>query len=189
MIIRLKKKIWKDIKGYEGYYQVSNTGFIRSVDRWITYKNGSKHFLKGEPLKGRPDRDGYLIIGLAKEGKQRYIGIHRLVAEAFIPNPNNLPQVNHKDENKTNNSVWNLEWCTSKYNVNYGTGNSRRSKTHKGRPGKRGKDNPKSKPIRCIETEQPFPSITDAKKWLGKGDIGYALRTGGTAGGYHWEYI
>ena len=105
----------KDIKGYEGLYAITPEGEVWSYRR--------KKFLV--PRKGR---NGYLQAGLWKNGKGKNHYIHRLVSEAFIPNPENLPQVNHKDENKENNSVENLEWCTGKYNSNYGTINDKRKK-------------------------------------------------------------
>ena len=111
------REIWKDVKGYEGLYQVSNLGRVKRL-RFI---NRHLDFKQEKILK--PYKDGgdyYFVIGLHKNGKKKYKAIHRLVAEAFIPNPNNYPIVNHKDENKENNYVDNLEWCTHKYNSNYG---------------------------------------------------------------------
>lgn len=113
-------EIWKDIKGYEGYYQVSNFGKVRSLNRSIYRKNGRKQSFKDQELKFH-DKHGYLGINLRKDGKIKSCTVHRLVAEAFIPNPYNLPQINHKDENKYNNRIDNLEWCSSSYNMNYGT--------------------------------------------------------------------
>ena len=118
------KELWKDIEGYEGLYQVSSLGAIRSLDRYRNRpsKSGNMYIqrYKGKVLK-QTLNDGYFTIYLHKDGVNKFYSVHRLVAKAFIPNPNNLPQVNHKDENKQNNCVENLEWCTAKYNVNYGT--------------------------------------------------------------------
>jgi hypothetical protein len=108
------QEIWKDIKGYEGLYQVSNLGRIKSNTRYGT---------KGGVLKLRLDKDGYFQTALYKNNKVKYYRTHRLVAEAFIPNPNNYPIINHKDENRSNNLTNNLEWCTYKYNSNYGNVN------------------------------------------------------------------
>ncbi len=104
---------WRDIKGYEGLYQVSNEGNVRSLK-------------KGIILKAANVNNGYLAVQLWDNGIPKMKLIHRLVAEAFIPNPDNLPQVNHKNEDKALNIVENLEWCSAKYNMNYGTAISRR---------------------------------------------------------------
>lgn len=117
----MRKEIWKDITGYEGLYQVSNIGMVRSLN----YRRTGRVQL----LKLYKDRGGYLNVVLCKDGKEKRNLVHRLVAEAFIPNPDNLPQVNHKDENPSNNRVENLEWCDCKYNQNFGTRNERISKT------------------------------------------------------------
>ena len=108
------EEVWKDIAGYEGLYKVSNLGRVKS------FKQGKERIMK--PVY---DTCGYLRVGLSKNGKQKFCSIHRLVAQAFIPNPDKLTQINHKDENPSNNNVTNLEWCDSKYNNNYGTRNQR----------------------------------------------------------------
>ena len=102
-------EIWKNIEGYEGKYQVSNLGRVKSMIGQEKVLHPKKH------------RNGHLQIGLHKDKKRKTMYIHRLVAQAFITNPDNLPCVNHKDENPNNNNVDNLEWCTQKYNCNYGT--------------------------------------------------------------------
>jgi len=112
------KEIWKDVVGYEGMYKVSNLGNVRSLDRIITHKNGRQFSVKGKLLTPKNHTGGYFQVCL---GAKKYRYVHRLVAGAFILNQENLPEVNHKDENKKNNHVDNLEWCTSKYNTNYGT--------------------------------------------------------------------
>lgn len=114
------QEVWKDIAGYEGLYQVSNFGRVKSTPRART---------KGGLLKPQHDRKGYIVFGLCKNGRNRMLKAHRLVAEAFIPNPGNLPEVNHKDEDKANNCADNLEWCTTPYNINYGTRTARMRKT------------------------------------------------------------
>ena len=114
-------EVWKDIKNYEGLFQVSNFGQILSLNY---HRTGKPKLLK--PVK---HPQGYLLVHLSKNGKSKMFKIHRLVAQTFLPNPDNLPQVNHKDENKANNRVDNLEWCDGKYNHNYGTRNERVSKT------------------------------------------------------------
>ena len=114
---------WKPIKDFEGLYEVSNLGRVRSLDRHV--KNQGTFVLRGKLLALTADKRGYKHLLLWKNGKSKLGLVHRLVAAAFIPNPCNLPQVNHKDENKGNNNVSNLEWCTAKYNSNYGTGAKR----------------------------------------------------------------
>lgn len=118
----MDEEIWKDVEGYEGYYQVSSLGRVRSVDREIVYSNGKVHLFKGRILIARQDKDGYLSVILSKNNKIKGYRVHRLVAQAFIPNPDNLPCVNHKDETPFHNNVDNLEWCTIRYNTNYGSG-------------------------------------------------------------------
>ena len=113
-------EIWKDIEGYEGLYQISNLGRVKSL--------GNNKTRKEKILKSSKNTNGYLLVNLHKEGKQKHYYIHRLVVIAFIPNPDNLSQVNHINEDKTDNRVENLEWCDSKYNLNYGT---RTEKTQK----------------------------------------------------------
>ena len=113
---------WKDIPGYEGLYQASVFGYVRSVNRTI-YK-GKQHVpskVKGIIISPWIDTSGYLKVDLYKNGKKRTEKLHQLIAKAFIPNPLHKETVNHKDENKLNNTVNNLEWMTNKENVNYGT--------------------------------------------------------------------
>lgn len=126
-------EIWKDIKGYEGLYQVSNFGRVKKLERDLVYKDGKVVHYKEQILSPSIRANGYLQVHLSINMKKNNFYVHRLVAEAFISNPDNLPQVNHKDEDKTNNFVWvnedcsvdynktNLEWCDAKYNTNYGT--------------------------------------------------------------------
>ena len=118
--------IHKPIKGYEGIYEVDTNGNVWSLDRNQIFK-GTLSVRKGRKLKPTKKPNGYLVVTLSKDNIQKSCDIHRLVAETFLPNPDNLPQVNHKDEDKTNNRLENLEWCTAKYNTNYGTGKIRSS--------------------------------------------------------------
>lgn len=121
------KEIWKDIEGYEGIYQVSNLGNVRSVDRYITTKNGVVKPFKGVIRSLCLNRNGYPFVTLKVKSISKTVEVHRMVAQAFLPNPNNFPCVNHKDENPQNNRVDNLEWCTYKYNSNYGNTQKRKS--------------------------------------------------------------
>lgn len=127
-------EIWKPVVGFEGSYEVSNLGRVRSVDRFITNSLGRTYFSKGVILKWVLDKGGYPMVGLSLHNKYYSRKIHRLVAEAFIENPYNLPSINHKDEDKTNNKVENLEFCTVKYNNNYGNHNLKQSLTRRADP-------------------------------------------------------
>lgn len=122
------QEIWKDVCGYEGYYQVSNLGNVKSLDR-IDCRG--RH-LKGKIVPHFSEKDGYLIVSFCKNGIAKHFRVHRLVASAFIQNPHNLSEVNHKDENKKNNCAENLEWCNTKYNINYGKRNQRVSEALSG---------------------------------------------------------
>ena len=152
---------WKDIQGYEGRYQVSNLGRIKS-----SYK-GSWNILK--PID---NGQGYKHIKLFKDGERKHYYIHRLVAQAFIDNPNNYPEVNHIDENKANNCMENLEWCGREYNLSYNLGRKRRAESRKGKYvgkencmyGKKGEAHPTSKKVKCITTGEIFDSITEASR-------------------------
>ena len=126
-------EIWKslDFVGYPDY-EVSNMGQIRSLDRIIITSDGRTYKFKGRILKPTKDKDGYLQISIRKDKKEKKIKAHRLIAFAFIPNPNNLPQINHKNEIKDDNRVENLEWCDNYYNSHYGTKLQRQREKMKG---------------------------------------------------------
>ena len=148
-------EIWKDIKGYEGLYQVSNLGRVRSLNRIDSLGRWRCGKIKATVDNG----NGYKLVNLKHKGKQKMVTVHKLVAEAFILNPDNLPCINHKDENKYNNCVNNLEWCTYKYNNNYGTLRTRSAISNI--------NNPKvAKRIKCIETGVIYPSIAEAERQL-----------------------
>lgn len=115
---------WRPVVGYEGIYEVSDWGNVRSVDKTVNClvygKYKIKRHIKSAVLKKAITTWGYNQVMLYKDSIGKHKSVHRLVAEAFIPNPNNLPEINHKDECKTNNTVENLEWCDATYNKNYG---------------------------------------------------------------------
>lgn len=167
------EEIWKDIEGYEGLYQVSNLGRVRSLKRNTTNGIIRKQFKNNE---------GYMTVTLSKNGIIRRVAIHRLVAKAFIPNPHNLPQVNHRDENPEMNCVENLEWCDSTYNNNYG---SHRSKVSKSR----------RKMVCQYDLDSNLIKVYDSPLTASKEtNICYSSITGAcngrphTAGGYIWKY-
>lgn len=185
-------EIFVDVLKYEGLYKVSNLGNVLNVK-------------KNKLLTNNKNTKGYLRVTLSKDGKRKTCSIHRLVATAFIKNPLNLPQVNHRDENKTNNNVNNLEWCTSSYNNNYGT------KVQRALPKILANPNYKATREKCLnaaaeklskqvlqfnkqgEFVKEYPSIADAAKTLGidqsiisKCCLGRKYHK--SAGGYIWKY-
>ena len=188
-------EIWKDIEGYEGFYQVSNYGRVKSLNYNRTGK--AKELKQSINL-------GYKYVILYKDNKRKKFLVHRLVAQAFVPNPNEYLEVNHIDENKANNCVWNLEWCTRLYNNNYGTINERISKAKKGKKhteeAKKKMSERKKKRIQCLNNGQIFNSITEACIWCGlknnsgiieqiKGKQNYAGKDPVTGEKLQWKYI
>ena len=151
---------WRPIAGYEGIYEVSNLGRVRSLDRYVVHKtidkkNYTRH-IKGSILSPIINsKNKYLTVGLHDGGRRIAAYVHRLVAETFIPNPYNMPEVNHKDEDKNNNKVDNLEWCDRAYNMNYGTAIKRTSAA-------------RSKPVEQLTLDGKhvayFPSHRDIKR-------------------------
>lgn len=179
---------WKDIKGYEGFYQVSNLGRVRSLERDVYCQNGIVRHMEEKILVQCLCGDGYPLVNLCKNGKKKNMLVHRLVAEAFLQNPENKPMVNHKNENPLNNCVDNLEWCTASYNINYGTRNERMIQNR--RSYKLG-NHPKAKQVFCVELNKKFDCIASAQEELGidRSCIGSACRgKQKTAGGFHWRY-
>ena len=169
---------WKDIRDYEGLYQISNKGNVKSL--------GNNKTKKEKILKSSVNKRGYLDVKLCKNGKHKNFRINRLVAEAFISNPNNLPQVNHKNEIKDDNRVENLEWCTVKYNINFGTRTERvAEKQINGKC---------SKPVLQIDKTTnkliaEYPSLREVERQLGISHISECcLGKRNTAGGYKWQY-
>lgn len=171
-----------------GLYQVSNIGRVKHLE--FSRPNsltGSVSVIKEHILKPRLTKYGYYAVLLSKNKKRKWKFIHVLVAEAFIPNPDNLPQVNHKDETKVNNDAENLEWCTAKYNTNYGTRNKRASETKMN-------NTYNTKPVLCIETGIIYPSSHEAARQTGipNTNIGAVCNNRPhckTAGGFHWRWI
>ena len=158
-------EIWKDIQGYEGLYQVSNLGRVKSLRR-------------DKILAPKKNWDGYLRIQLWRNNKNVFVSIHRLVAQAFIDNLENKPFINHKDGDKQNNYVENLEWCTQKENI-YHAQKMGLSKTNG------------CKKVLCVELNKIFNSASEASRWLGfTGNVVHkAARKCKKSGGYTWRYI
>jgi hypothetical protein len=192
------KEIWKDIAGYEKMYQVSNLGRVRSLDRYSW--NGYKYWLqRGKILKPCQQKSGYLNVDLSDgHSKSHKYRVHRLVAQAFIPNPNNLPCVNHKDENPQNNKALNLEWCDYRYNNNYGNHNlkmslTRQKKKYKSIAIRNGRK--ASKKVKQLDLNGKllhiYPSQTEAARKTGSKRNGISDCCRGkhkSHNGYLWEY-
>ena len=163
---------WKAIAGYEGLYEVSNLGRVKSL------KYGKEKILKPGKNTG-----GYLQVSLFKDGKTSNLRVHRLVAEAFIPNPKGLATINHKDEVKTNNAATNLEWMSQKDNINYGTHNKRVGEAL-------------SKQVQMLDKQTgellaTFPSLMEAVRVTGinQGNISSCCKGKyKSAGGFVWQY-
>ena len=188
-------ELWKDIQGYEGLYQVSNMGRVRSLDHETVYSRRGVPITitrKGQILSPVTRQHGYLGVMLYGKGGHKTRGfktfsVHQLVAKAFVDNPNNFEEVNHLDEDKTNNRADNLEWCDRKYNTNYGTTQARRSAVIRNSP-KRSK--------RVMQIDQNGEIV---KIWPSFGELG---RNGYSTGninsccngtrrhayGYTWRY-
>lgn len=167
----MKNEVWKDIPNYEGRYQASTFGRIKSIN--------SKCRKTDVIMSNRSiSMCGYQVVNLKKDGNRKSFMVHRLVAMTFIPNPNNYPIVNHKNENKLDNRVENLEWCDLKYNSSYGTIRNRIAE----KLGKR---------VLCVELDLVFPSIGAAARNYGLHyqNISRCCRNQNrTAGGYHWKF-
>lgn len=118
IIPNLENEEWKDLIGYEGLYQISNYGRVKSIERVIISKK-AKREVKSRIVKPYDHSGGYIDYVLFKDGEKKHIYAHRLVAQHFLQNPNNLPEVNHKDFDKRNNHVLNLEWCTASENITH----------------------------------------------------------------------
>ena len=189
------EEIWKDIEGYEGTYQVSNLGRVRSLDRLVpavcALKKGKQvvnYLRRGKILTDHwagSKGSEYKYVGLSKNDKPKNFSVHRLVARAFVQNPNNLPEVNHIDEDKSNNRADNLEWVTRIENEHHGTKTERAARTRYRRP------------VEALnekgEVVARYDRIADAAKALGLNistiwQVCNKIRTCKTAGGYRWRY-
>ena len=188
-------EIWKDIPGYEGLYQASNTGKIKSNDRLIVVPPNRKSILgfsyvrKGRLMRQQISNCGYLRVLLYdRNSNHRYRQVHQLIASAFISNPNEYKCVNHKDENKVNNNADNLEWCTHKYNTNYGTSIKRRSEKQKYTNSRR---TPVAKYDDFGNIICKYISMREAARLnnLHQSNIYKSCNGNIKSGGYHWRYI
>lgn len=146
------EEVWKPVVGYEGLYEVSNMCRVRTVDHYVNNRlhNGLK-IVRGRIKQQYYQKDGRPAVELSRYGINRRFPTYRLVAMAFIPNPNNLPEINHIDENPANNSIDNLEWCDRTYNINYGTRTERSIES-------------KYRPIVAIKDNTPFVMFKSSKE-------------------------
>lgn len=194
----LMQEIWKDVVGYEGFYQVSNTGKVRSYDRKVMCGYGKTRIIPKRILK-QYIKDRYPRVSLTIDKKRKVVYAHRLVAEAFIPNPNGLSEVNHIDENKQNNNIENLEWCTRSYNNSHGTRLERQLNNFDyeavAKKISRTKKNFKYNGVNQKTLDNKFikwwPTIKEAAKETGASyyHLSNCCRgVGVQSGGYKWEY-
>lgn len=193
-------EIWKDIAGYEGLYQVSNLGRVKSLPRELKRFAGRKCITKERILTAHPNSKGYLRVQLKKDGTEERRFLHRLVAEAFIPNPDSKGEVNHLDNVPTNNGVENLEWVTHKENMEWASkcGRFDHLKEIHSRYGKMNIE----KARKCVERKvclidengiviKKFNTLTDACNAYGLDSGGLCRCCQGkqkTCGGYRWRY-
>ena len=175
----MKNEEWRDVVGYEGLYQVSDQGHVKSLER----KNSYGRTVKERILKPMIDQYGYLKLNLYAGGKMRTFSVHRLVCQAFHENPDNKPQTNHINEDKTDNRACNLEWCTCKENINHGSRNERVAKTL-------------GKPIGQYKLDgqliKVWPSATEAQRQTGFSSTFISQVANGKfkqAYGFTWKYV
>ena len=179
----MKNEEWRDVVGYEGRYQVSSMGRVKSLERKVRHWRGGERIQKERFLKPSNDRRGYLLVSLCDGEKRKTFSVHRLVCQAFHENPDNKPQVNHINEIKTDNRACNLEWCTCKQNVNHGTRTERSAKA-------------RSKPVGQYtldgELVKIWQSPCEAGKQIGLSDSHVSKVANGklkTAYGFIWKYV
>ena len=173
---------WKPVRNYEGYYDVSDTGLVRSITRYVPDVSHGRRVVRGKIMQQTEGANGYPVVNLHKFGVSSVIPVHRLVAEAFLDNPHDFPTVNHKDGNKANNSVDNLEWASYSDNNTHALRHNLRS--------------PKSNPVLQIDKNglvlAAYNSVTDASRQTGisRGMISHAAHGRAKyAGGFVWNLV
>lgn len=212
---RLYKEVWKPVvlldngESYEGLYEVSNMGRVRSLDREVIFSDGRKALYKGKIRILSPNKDGYLQVGLCKNSKQKIISVHRLVAEAFIPNPDNKETVNHINGDKTCNTVFNLEWADRSEQLYHAYDHNLKKKMEGNNNPNYGKElsqeiknkisEANSKQCICIETGEIYKSLKEAGESVGvsgdaisrciKGKSKYSGKHPITGEPLHWAFV
>ena len=178
----MKNEEWRDVVGYEGLYQVSDQGRVKSLERKVKHWCGERT-VKERILKPSDNCMGYLIVNLSAGGKRKHFKVHRLVCQAFHDNPENKLDVNHINENKTDNRACNLEWCTRRENINHGSRNTRTAEAL-------------SKPVGQYtldgELVKIWPSATEARRQTGFSQGNICLAANGKhkqAYGFIWKYV
>lgn len=188
--------MFKDVKNYEDYYEISETGIVRSKDRVCVDSLGRKRFRKGVVLNPDIAQNGYYRVTLAKDGKRKQVYLHRLLATHFLENPKNLPQVNHKDGNKLNNSLNNLEWCSVQENVihayKHNLINHVRGEKHPNY-NKCGSESKKAKKVICVdlltEKTKVYGSIIETKNdGFSPSEVSRCCNHGGTHKGCIFKF-
>lgn len=176
-MIQCEYEIWKSVVGFEGFYEVSNFGRVKSLDR--VDKRG--RFQKGKIKTQINNGSGYMVVSLKKDGKQKMRSVHRLVADSFIPNPLHKPCVNHLDGDKSNNKVVNLVWCTYVENMKHAVETGLYKNVH-------------GRKVLCVELNKTFNSLREAERFVGVrgsrlSNVCKLKRGSKTCGGFHWRYL
>lgn len=195
----MEEEIWKDIPGYEGLYQVSDQGRVRSLDRIVAHSRYGFQSLKGRILRQHKNGDGYFQIGLNKDSHRKRYRTHRLVAQTFIPNPNSKPEVDHINTKRDDNRIENLRWATLKENQNNSLTQKKRSDSMKGDKhpmyGKLGKTNPNSKPVYQVSMDgniiRKWNALSEAERQTGTDESSISRCCQGklnSSGGFRWIY-
>ena len=195
---KLYKEVWKDIVGYEGFYQISNIGRVRSLDRIIKYRDGRVNHTKGRIIKPFINTTGYKTVLLIKERSKKHKLIHRLIAEMFIPNPYNKPCIDHINRVRTDNRIQNLRWVTHKENMNNELTKKHLRVAHRGRKAteetkmKLREINTRNKRVLCVETGIVYISTMEAGRQTQICPSSIVECCNGkrkSAGKFHWRYL